>query len=157
MAQLAKNLPAMRKLGFDPWVGKIPGRRERLPTPGFWPGEFRGQRSLAGYTPWGRKQSCKTDQLSLLLFKTSRNAVKPADVHFQIRTSCLSGDRWKCSGDCPRGGCSTGQAGRRKVQSARDSHTYSRRAPAPPLGWAGLGAAPFSQGREPEQRGVTGK
>ena len=27
---------------FDPWVGKIPWRRERLPTPVFWPGEFHG-------------------------------------------------------------------------------------------------------------------
>ena len=28
--------------GFDPWVGKIPWRRERPPTPVFWPGEFHG-------------------------------------------------------------------------------------------------------------------
>ena len=28
--------------GFDLWVGKIPWRRERLPTPVFWPGEFYG-------------------------------------------------------------------------------------------------------------------
>ena len=28
--------------GFDPWVGKIPWRREQLPTPVFWPGEFHG-------------------------------------------------------------------------------------------------------------------
>ena len=28
--------------GFDPWVGKIPWRRKRLPTPVFWPGEFHG-------------------------------------------------------------------------------------------------------------------
>ena len=28
--------------GFDPWVGKIPCRRERLPAPVFWPGEFHG-------------------------------------------------------------------------------------------------------------------
>ena len=28
--------------GVDPWVGKIPWRRERLPTPVFWPGEFHG-------------------------------------------------------------------------------------------------------------------
>ena len=34
--------------GFDPWVGKIPWRREWLPTPVFLPGEFHGQRSLAG-------------------------------------------------------------------------------------------------------------
>ena len=32
--------------GFDPWVGKIPWIREWLPTPVFWPGEFREQRSL---------------------------------------------------------------------------------------------------------------
>ena len=31
-----------RRPGFDPWVGKIPWRRERLPTPVFWPGEFHG-------------------------------------------------------------------------------------------------------------------
>ena len=31
VAQLVKNLPAMRGPGFDPWVGKIPWRRERLP------------------------------------------------------------------------------------------------------------------------------
>ena len=31
-----------RRIGFNPWVGKIPWRRERLPTPVFWPGEFHG-------------------------------------------------------------------------------------------------------------------
>ena len=36
--------------GFDPWVGKIPWRRETLPIPVFWPGEFHG---LSG--PWGSK------------------------------------------------------------------------------------------------------
>ena len=41
MAHQVKNLPAMRgRPGFDPWGGKIPWRRERLPTPVFWPGEF---------------------------------------------------------------------------------------------------------------------
>jgi len=46
-----KNLPAMWEIGFDPWVGKIPWRMEQLPTPVFSPGEFHGQRSLAGYGP----------------------------------------------------------------------------------------------------------
>ena len=36
VAQLVKNLPAMQRPMFDPWVGKIPWRRERLPTPVFW-------------------------------------------------------------------------------------------------------------------------
>ena len=52
---MVKNLPSMKETGFHPWVGKIPWRREWLPTPEFWPGEFHGQRSLAGYSPWGRK------------------------------------------------------------------------------------------------------
>ena len=40
MAQLVKNLPAMWETWFNPWVGKISWRREGLPTPVFWPGEF---------------------------------------------------------------------------------------------------------------------
>ena len=48
------------RLGFDPWVGKIPWRTERLPTPVFWPGEFHGV-----YSPWGRKESDTTERLSL--------------------------------------------------------------------------------------------
>jgi len=56
MSQWVKNLPAVqeyRRLGFDLWVRKIPWRREWLPTQVFLPGEFHGQRSLAGYSPWG--------------------------------------------------------------------------------------------------------
>ena len=34
--------------GFDPWVGRIPWRTERLPTPIFWPREVHGL-----YSPWG--------------------------------------------------------------------------------------------------------
>ena len=45
-----------RRGRFDPWVGKIPLRRKWQPTPVFWPGESHGQRSLAGYRPWGRKR-----------------------------------------------------------------------------------------------------
>ena len=29
------------------------------------PGEFHGQRSLAGYSPWGRKESDMTERLTL--------------------------------------------------------------------------------------------
>ena len=41
--------------GLDPWVGEIPLRRAWQPTPVFLPGESHGQRSLAGYSPWGRR------------------------------------------------------------------------------------------------------
>ena len=43
--------------GFDPWVGRIPWRRKWHLTPVFLPGEFCGQRSLAGYSPGGRRES----------------------------------------------------------------------------------------------------
>ena len=46
--------------GFNPCVGKIPWRKERLPTPAFWPGEFHGL-----YSPWGCKESDMTERLSL--------------------------------------------------------------------------------------------
>ena len=51
VAQMVKNLLAMQRPGFNPWVGKIPWRGEWLPTPVFLPGEFHGQRSLMGYSP----------------------------------------------------------------------------------------------------------
>ena len=40
-----------------PWVRKIPLRRAWQPTPVFLPEEPHGQRSLAGYSPQGRKES----------------------------------------------------------------------------------------------------
>ena len=56
VAQMVKNLPAMGRPGFDPWVGKIPWRGKWQPTPLFLPGESHGQRSLAGYSPWNQLQ-----------------------------------------------------------------------------------------------------
>ena len=35
------------------------------PTPVFLSGEFQGQRSLAGYSPWGLKELDTTEQLTL--------------------------------------------------------------------------------------------
>jgi len=51
-------------LGSIPGLGKSPWRRAWQPTPVFLPGEFHGQRSLAGYSPWGRKELDMTEQLS---------------------------------------------------------------------------------------------
>ena len=44
-----------RRRKFSLWVGKIPWRRKWQPTPVFLPGEFHGQRSPAGYSPWGHE------------------------------------------------------------------------------------------------------
>ena len=49
------------RLGFDPWVGKMPWRRKWQPTPVFSPGEAQGQKSLEGYSPRGRRESDMTE------------------------------------------------------------------------------------------------
>ena len=64
IAQLVKNPPAMRETAVYPWGGRIPCRREQLPIPVFWPGEFHGL-----YSPWGLKELDTTKQLSLSLGK----------------------------------------------------------------------------------------
>ena len=47
VAQMVKNPPATQRSGFNPWIGKIPWKREWLPTPVFWPGEFHGLYGVA--------------------------------------------------------------------------------------------------------------
>ena len=71
MAQRERTCLQRRRHVFDPWVGKSPCRRAWQPTPVFLPGESHGQRSLAGCSPWGRKESDTTKQ--------------------QLRRSCLIG------------------------------------------------------------------
>ena len=44
------------ELGSIPGSGRSPGRREWQPIPVFLPGQSHGQRSLAGYSPWGHKE-----------------------------------------------------------------------------------------------------
>ena len=61
MAQMVKNLPAMQ----ETWVGKIPWGKECLPAPVFLPRKSHGQRSLAGYSLWGCKESSAAEQLTL--------------------------------------------------------------------------------------------
>ena len=56
MAQLVKDPPAMLETFVQSLVGKIPWRRERLPTLVFWPREFHGL-----YSAWGYKESVMTE------------------------------------------------------------------------------------------------
>ena len=53
--------------GPIPGLGKIPWRRKWHPTPVFLPGKSYGWRSLAGYSPWGHKESDMTERLRLPL------------------------------------------------------------------------------------------
>ena len=52
---------------FDPCVGKIPWSRKWQPTPVFLLGELHGQ-SLAGYSPWGCRESDTTEWLSTHMY-----------------------------------------------------------------------------------------
>ena len=51
-------------------VRKIPWRRKWQPTPAFLPEKSHGQRSLAGYSPRGHKESGMTEQVSTLACTT---------------------------------------------------------------------------------------
>ena len=64
---------------FSPWVGKIPWRRERLPTPVFWAGEFHGL-----YSPWGCKELDTTEQISLHLGYKLTTAPETSFTQVQI-------------------------------------------------------------------------
>ena len=44
-------------------VRKVPWRRKWQPPPVFSPREYHGQRSLVGYSPWGRKKLDMTEQI----------------------------------------------------------------------------------------------
>ena len=50
-----------KRCRFNPRVGKIPWCRKWQPTPAFLPGKSQGQRSLAGYSPWGCIESYMTE------------------------------------------------------------------------------------------------
>ena len=71
VAQTVKTLPAIqcRRPRFDPWVGKIPWRREWPPVPVFLPGEFHEQCSLAGCSPRGLKELDTTEWLRTIFPK----------------------------------------------------------------------------------------
>ena len=73
--QMVKNPPACGRHGFDPWVGKIPSRRAWQPTSSCLENPY-GQRSLAGYNPWGHKESDMTEQLSTWIFECLKVKVK---------------------------------------------------------------------------------
>ena len=80
-AQTVKNLPAMKEtwppsLGREEPLEKGFWSRKWQPTPVFLPGEFQGQRTLAGYRAWGLKEWDSTERLTLLLYFTSWNKFK---------------------------------------------------------------------------------
>ena len=72
---------------FDPWVGKIPWKKEWQPTRVFLPGKSHRQRSLAGYSPWGHKESLDTHQRSQQLGNKILSKIFPLEKQCWFYTS----------------------------------------------------------------------
>ena len=65
VAQLVKNLPAMQETRVLSLGWEVHWRRKWQPTPVLLPGEFHAQRSRAGFSLWGHKESDMTEKLPL--------------------------------------------------------------------------------------------
>ena len=85
MAQLVKNPPARQETWVRSLVRKIRWRRERLPTPVFWPGEFHGL-----YSPWGRKELDTTERLLSLSDREASGSVLSTTLRGQLRVEMRS-------------------------------------------------------------------
>ena len=73
-----------RRHGFNLWARKIPWRRKWQPIPVSLPGKSHGQRSLAGYSPWDRKELGMTQRLKhhqWQILKLSREKSKHKHIH----------------------------------------------------------------------------
>ena len=68
---VVKNLPAdATDLGLIPELGRSPGEGNGNPPQYSLPGESHGQRSLAGYSPWGHKELEIIERLTVSLLST---------------------------------------------------------------------------------------
>ena len=75
----------MTRPEFNPWVRKIPWRKEWQPPSVFLPGEFHGERSLAGYSPWGCKESDMTEYEGVWNGLLEKAACGPGCEGFSMR------------------------------------------------------------------------
>ena len=73
--------------GLIPGSGRFPWSRKQQPAPIFLPGKFHGQRSLAGYSSWGRKESDMTDPVRTRAH-THMHSHMHMHTHTHTHTSC---------------------------------------------------------------------
>ena len=96
VAQMVKNLPAVQKTQVLSLGWEDPLERKWQSTSVFSPGESNGQRSLVGYSPWGRKESDMTERLAHTpalagRFLSSSPPGKPSTFLINLNTFCLEG------------------------------------------------------------------
>ena len=91
---VVKNLPAnagdARNVGLIPGSGRLPWCRKWQPIPAFLSGESHGQRNLAGYSPWGRKESDTTEQLTHTQVDRSFSSKEEASFNFMASLTICS-------------------------------------------------------------------
>ena len=68
MVKIPTAMQKMQKTWVRSWGQEDPLEKETLPTPVSLPGKFHGQRSSVGYSPWGCKESDRTEQVSTWVF-----------------------------------------------------------------------------------------
>ena len=83
-----KELPCqygrLKRLGFDPWVRKMPSWRAWQPTSVFLPGESHRQRRLASYSPWGRKELDTTEATQHAHMQHTISALKKLAISINL-------------------------------------------------------------------------
>ena len=72
---LTGQCKSCKRCGVDPWVGKITCKRKWQPTPVFFLGKSHGQRLLAGYSPWGHKESDTAEHTHTYINKAKSSTV----------------------------------------------------------------------------------
>ena len=85
--------------GFSPWVGKIPWRRERLPTPVFWPGEVHGSQKVGH--DWATFTSVELMVIANTLFQQHKRKLytwtSPDGQHWNQIDYILCSQTWRRS------------------------------------------------------------
>ena len=84
-----------KRHGFEPWLGKIPWRREWQLTAEFLLRESHGQRSLVGHSPWSHKELAMTEQTGtlgvvLVLYNTSLTCFRPNNLYLSFPQPCMA-------------------------------------------------------------------
>ena len=115
-----------RRPRFDPWVRKIPWRKEWLHTPVFLSGEFHGQRSLAGINVWSSQTLLLLSSPFMWFCSNSCHCLqfKQLSCQFQIPNSWGTTGMdlvWVTCSSCTKSRAK--RCGRTVLTWHRDSHT----------------------------------
>ena len=86
LVQIVKNLPAMQETQIWSLGQQDPLEKGMATHSSILAGAFQGQRSVVGYSPWGRKELDTTEWLAFLL---SDRFILSSNFFFQLRKELL--------------------------------------------------------------------